>query len=276
MSPDVAPTLCFVIACMGRLSHLKETLASAVSQPGCSCVVVDYSCPDHCGDWVEANFPQVRVVRVEGKSTYSQSIARNAGARAVEADWICFRDADVVLAPSFAEQVMPLLRPGGYYLGDPLDDVALCGTFVCARSDFVRIGGYDEVYEGWGDEDLDVYDALENFGVERRPFASSLLRHLAHDDATRTRFHEVKETARSRTINMIYRCAKFDLMRVMRKEMPLEERQALYRVIAGTVKSVKPEEKRRTIAINLGGLSLVLPRNGELARTLVYTYHIGE
>src|SRR5438105_1209584 len=99
--------LCFVISCMGRLSFLQQTLGRMAGQSDCSCVVVDYSCPDHAGDWVTAHYPQVRVVRRPGETVFSLAAARNAGAGAVDAPWICFTDADILLEPNFADAVLP-------------------------------------------------------------------------------------------------------------------------------------------------------------------------
>ncbi len=264
-------SLCFVIPCMGRLSHLRQSLASAVAQPGCSCVVVDYSCPERCGEWVEANYPQVRVVRVEGKTLFNQCIARNAGGKTVEAEWICFRDADVVLAPSFAEQVVPLLRPGSFYLASSLDDPSLTGTCICARRDFERIGGYDEVYQGWGDADLDFYAALETVGIKVDRFPSALLQHVPHDDEARTQFYEIKERRLSLAINRLYRLVKFDLLRLTGKALPLQERKSLYGTVSGAIRSMKPEDRQRALTINLGPLRVPWAGGGTIDRALVYT-----
>jgi hypothetical protein len=57
--------LCFVTTCMGRLSALRHTVGPMLDQPArAGVVVVDYSCPDGSGAWVEANHPTDRVVRV--------------------------------------------------------------------------------------------------------------------------------------------------------------------------------------------------------------------
>src|SRR5262245_31215668 len=133
--------ICFITTCMGRLAHLQQTLGSMTAQPGASCIVVDYSCPDHAGDWVEQAYPAVRVVRVTGQSQFRASHARNQGARAASTPWLCFIDADVALDPSFTTSVLPLLRPGHYYKAQPFQK-GLFGTFLCARSDFERVGGY--------------------------------------------------------------------------------------------------------------------------------------
>jgi len=157
-----------VTACMGRLAYLRQSLGRMVAQPGCSCVVVDYSCPDGSGDWVAAHHPAVRVVRVPGQTRFSVPRARNAGLRAIETPWVCFCDADVVPESSFIDAVRPLLRPGSYYRPAPLDDTGLYGTFIALRADLERVGGYDEVYQGWGDEDVDLYRALEFVGLSPR------------------------------------------------------------------------------------------------------------
>src|SRR5690349_8864227 len=94
----------YITTCKGRLGHLKETLPRAVAQ-GLKCIVVDYSCPESSGAWVESNFPDVTVVRVEGQAGFSAAKARNAGAAVADTPWLAFVDADIVLAPRFAELV---------------------------------------------------------------------------------------------------------------------------------------------------------------------------
>jgi len=194
-------TLCFITCCMGRLAFLQRTLGHIVSQPDCACVVVDYSCPERSGDWVAYNYPQAIVVRETGRQTYHHGRARNLGAQAATAPWLCFCDADVLLVPSFGATVLAQLQPGYYYRPDCLTDLGLCGTFICARADFERIGGYDEVYQGWGDEDKDVYQSLEFAGVRPRTFPVSQVQHLPHDDQARVRFYDQKDRLQSFSIN---------------------------------------------------------------------------
>src|SRR5947207_437405 len=101
--------LCFVTTCKGRLASLKQALPTIAAQPGCDCVVVDYSCPDECGAWVEANFPQVKVVRVPGRAHFNPSYARNASLPAINSPWICFCDSDVLVNPTFSTTMTPML-----------------------------------------------------------------------------------------------------------------------------------------------------------------------
>ncbi|MBM4221050.1 MAG: hypothetical protein FJ170_03775, partial [Gammaproteobacteria bacterium] len=76
------PALSFITTCKGRLQHLMQTLPKMAAQPGTETIVVDYDCPDNSGDWVAANFPAVRVVRVKDQPIFVASRARNLGAAA--------------------------------------------------------------------------------------------------------------------------------------------------------------------------------------------------
>lgn len=250
--------LCFVTTCMGRLAHLQLTLAKVVAQRDSSCVVVDYSCPERCGEWVEANYPQVRVVRVPGKTTFNRSPAANAGSRAVNAPWICFFDCDILFESSFAEKVLPLLQPGHYYGPYPIRDLGTYGTFICSREDFERVGGYDEVYEGWGQRDLDLYHALEFAGVKRRVFSSSLLRHIPHDDESRTKFHDIKKLRINHSTNAIYRLAKFDVMQLTGGVLSLQMRQRLYEEAAEMTKLIVHKGTSSHLNVQIIGLDFSL------------------
>ena len=46
--------ICIITTCMGRLAHLRQSLPSFTAQPDTSVVVVDYSCPERSGEWVES------------------------------------------------------------------------------------------------------------------------------------------------------------------------------------------------------------------------------
>ena len=157
--------LTYITTCKGRLAHLQQSLPRAVGQ-GIPCVVVDYSCPEGAANWVEANFPQVAVIRVEGEAEFNASRARNLGAAAARTPWLGFFDADILLDPTFAKMIAPKLTSGQFYRASPLTRQTW-GSIVCAREDFGAAGGYDETYAGWGGEDDDLIRALLMLG--KRP-----------------------------------------------------------------------------------------------------------
>ncbi len=259
--------LCFVTTCMGRLHVLRQTLGPMLEQPGASCVVVDYSCPDRAGEWVETHHPAARVVRVPGQTRFNASAARNAGARHADAAWIGFVDSDVVLDPGFAAAVLPTLAPGGFYRAFS-DDRGLGGTFVCLKADFDRLGGYDEIYPCWGEEDNDLYDALQFAGLETRELPEPLLSHLAHGDDQRTRFYPVTDRVLGHAINRVYRIVKWDTARLRRELLTPEMRRDLYDKIAEVVTASIETGRPGDLAVHFP--AGIVPGGWSLPRQLSY------
>lgn len=51
------------------------------------------------------------------------------------------------------------------------------------REDFIKINGYDEFYEGWGGEDVDLGKRLQNSGCQKRYLKfAGIVYHLWHED----------------------------------------------------------------------------------------------
>jgi hypothetical protein len=242
---------------MGRLAYLKTTLPSALAQPGVSHVVVDFSCPDGTGDWVEQHFPQVKVVRVPGKAHFSASEARNAGAAAAGAPWLFFRDADIAVTPAFAGEVLPLLRDGGHYRAVERAIGPLAGALICSRADFERVGGYDEVMQGWGYEDWDMYIRLVASGSEQRAFPARLLGWIDHGDELRVANQKIKNREVSRVTNTLYSMAKLDLGAAAGRPLDLAARRRLYAEVQRALPALVRAKGRKTFRIGgPGGASL--------------------
>lgn len=232
---DSLTKIAFIVTCKGRLHHLRQSLPLLARQPGAECVVVDYDCPDQTHLWVAEHLPAVRVVHVRDAPLFSASRARNLGARAATAPWLCFIDADILIADEFAATLAPLLREGSYYRPQPVA-WEQWGMHLCARADFERIGGYDEVLAGWGSEDNDIYLRLERLGRRPAPFPGRLISSLPHGDEERTRFHEVRDRWVNQRINAIYLQVKYDLVRQLGPAaLGQEMRQTIYAEVRRTV-----------------------------------------
>jgi hypothetical protein len=83
-----------------------------------------------------------------------------------------------------------------------------------------------------------LYHALEFAGVKRRVFSSSLLRHIPHDDESRTKFHEIKTLRVNHSTNAIYRLVKFDVMQLTGGALSLQMRRRLYEKAAEMTKLI--------------------------------------
>lgn len=213
----------YVTTCKGRLHHLERTLPTALLQADAEWVVVDYGCPDRAGDWVQARYPQVRVVRVTDDPGFCAARARNLGAAAAKSPWIAFFDADVELAPDLFARLSPRLAPGHFFLPDS-GDPNTWGSCLVERAAFLDVGGYDEAIDGWGGEDNDLYTALSIRGVQRSFYPGALVSPIRHSDEERTRFHASKSVPRATSVNAAYRALKFDVMRLVARPLAIEER----------------------------------------------------
>ena len=111
----------FVTTCMGRLDHLKQTLPLQ-QHPDCETIVVDWSCPDNCGDWVEENFPDTKIIRVPNQQFFNKSQSVNNGISIATGDFICIADADVIIKPEFFS-ILPNISLNSYYVHNAIEEV---------------------------------------------------------------------------------------------------------------------------------------------------------
>ncbi|HUJ03280.1 MAG TPA: glycosyltransferase family 2 protein [Rhizomicrobium sp.] len=225
--------IAFVTTCKGRRHHLERTLPPIVAEAPGEIVVVDFDCPQKSADWAEANFPGVKAVRVTGRPEFHLAQARNIGAHATAAPWICFVDADSVISPGFVGWMRRNLREGHFYTQDPAGkslEALSEGVVVCHRRAFAFVEGYDETIRGWGAEDTDFYDRLALCNVANVYFPSGLVSSLPHGEDERMRFYAVKNRQAQQMLNRTYRIAKHQVMHIMgiKTELAADMRQKLY------------------------------------------------
>lgn len=229
--------IAFITTCKGRLHHLQRSLQHMVAQPDSTVVMVDYDCPDRSGDWVESRFPSVRVIREIGQPKFNPSRARNIGAAAANAEWLCFIDADITPTPGFVQTVTPLLGEGCYLHGDPFVR-DMYGTFLCRKEDFKKVGGYDDIFDAWSQEDKDLYIRLEAIGLRRVAFLNALLVAETHTDELRTRYFGTQDIWLGMRTNALYVYVKSELIRLLGEPLDAGTRRTVY------------EEVKRSIASN--------------------------
>ncbi|MEQ1755984.1 MAG: glycosyltransferase [Micropepsaceae bacterium] len=250
--------LTFITTCKGRLAHLQRSLPHMLAQGGARVVVVDYDCPDGTAAWVRSSHPDVKVVRVENTPGFNIARARNLGAAAAETDWFAFLDADILLSPEFTRAVLPTLQPNLYFRAKPVTRQNW-GTVVCSRHNFLKAGGYDENYAGWGGEDDDFYETLQWCGARRASFPGALLTEVTHSDELRVRFHQTSKVMSLR-INQHYRRIKFDLMNLARARLPENDRREIYQKVTGAMLELeKGTEQECTVTLKLADLQFVPP-----------------
>ena len=228
--PDV---LSVITTCKGRLEHLKRSLP-AMTAINAQVVVVDYDCPDRTAEWVRTAFPAVTIVRCDNKPRFNVSDARNHGARAARGEWLCFLDADTAPQMEFFEFLESRIQSNIFLTSVPFEPEKF-GALVCQKDDFHAVGGYDEAFDGWSQEDIDLYQRLELSGLRQDHFPNKYLKLQAHGDELRTRHHGTGDRWLDMRINGYYRHAKLNLIKVLGQMLPLDFRSTLYAQIRESV-----------------------------------------
>ncbi len=253
---DRSAELTYAVTCMGRLEHLKQSLPALVRNGRGPVVLVDYSCPDGCGDWAESHFSasQVRVVRVTGKQRFDRSEAKNLAIKHAATPWVCLIDADVIIGPTFADAVLDKLRSDSFLRSSTVRD-GTGGTFVARREDLATVGYHDSNYQGWGEEDDDLIDALKFAGLRQDWFDAATIRHLDHDDELRTRFHDQSQRRVSHMINRLYRTAKWDSAKIAGEVPSPPLLRKLYRQISEQIEGILADGRGGDIVIKTGQMN---------------------
>jgi GT2 family glycosyltransferase len=194
---------------MGRLAHLQQTLPRMVEEFG-RVVLVDWSCPQASGTWARSRFAsgEVHVLSVPGQPRFHKTRALNAGAklaRQIGADWFLVLDADTVVMPGLRATCERYARPRRFALGDRVGSErlrSLTGVLLVSSRDFEDIGGYDEAFEGYGAEDLEMRCRLIlRGGLAIQDLPPHLVHALPHGDDLRTRYYEMSNVAASERRN---------------------------------------------------------------------------
>ncbi|GGD97454.1 hypothetical protein BG57_26205 [Caballeronia grimmiae] len=176
--------------------------------------------------WSGLGDEKIRHVFIHDDGPFSRARLCNLGARLCTGKVICFHDADMIANPYYltrcvtalengmsSDALCPFLRvinvanarrkefitSGNYALFEPYLETDLpdemevlyqntAGAIVLfKRADYMRVGGYDPRFVGWGGEDDDLLTRATRLGVRWHsvPDQRAALFHLHHDAASR-------------------------------------------------------------------------------------------
>jgi len=187
-----------IIPCKGRLAHLRQTLPYWRKQQyrPHEILLVDYGCPDGCGDWVRQTYPDIRVVRAGQVNGFNACRSRNLGAAQASGNYLAFADADFIAPADYLQRVADQLRAGknlvciAHY---DSGEMGLNGTCTVATSLYQRVRGYDESHPTYGFDDTDFYRRCEAAGATRGYLHNCQC--LAHPDQERMKFYPEQDKA---------------------------------------------------------------------------------
>ena len=193
----------FLTSCMDRCHHLKTTYLKNIenSKPtpniDVEFVLLNYNSKDDLNSWVDSNkFPcNFKFLVTNKPKHFSMSKTKNILGKNATGDILCWLDADNITQNGFVDYVASV------YTKQPSSALrvtwskqtsGMCGRIVCRKSDFMKIGGYDEQLTGWGYEELDFCKRLENTGVSMVEIPLPFLGKLNHSDSDRFKNYPTK------------------------------------------------------------------------------------
>jgi glycosyltransferase involved in cell wall biosynthesis len=221
-----------ISTCKSRLDHLKKVIDSWVNFLPHEIIVTDVSCPQKTADWLGTNYPQVKVV-YQASESFNLSKARNLGAAAASGDWLFFVDADITLGSGFRSWIEEQ-APNNRFLvreqKNAWDGIHEQGTVLCRKADFQKIEGYDEIIEGYGGEDHDLYYKLNRIGVARLNAPRHYIESLEHGDDERVLHYFEKDKRLHSVRARIYRAFKESILSNNKSifEVPLVTRREIW------------------------------------------------
>ena len=133
-------------------------------------VIVDWS-SDKPIDHLCGLSSRIKVVRVDDQKYYNLSKSFNLAADVSTGNILLKLDCDVVLNPYFNIIKENPLEYNTFYTGHwkmfPKYYHPLNGFLYIRRNDFFKVNGYNEYLEGYGYDDEDIYNRLQDAGVNR-------------------------------------------------------------------------------------------------------------
>lgn len=228
------PRIAFCTTAKGRTEHVKQTLPKNLADNedyrNAVFVVLDYGDKDGLLDYLKDNHRddiasgRVVVYSHLRDGPFHVSHAKNIAARCgimEGADLLVTVDADNYTGPNFARFVADNFRdPGkapGIFLcpdyplihslphGPERPERGYAGRLAIRAMDFIKFGGYDETFDTWRGEDIDLISRLQRVGYTMRHIDNCYLRAIAHNAEVRFKeYPHAKQYENKQEVQVIY------------------------------------------------------------------------
>lgn len=238
-----------IMVCKDRLSHVKESLPFVLKNEDIETIFVDYSCSQESGKWVSKNHPSVKIVYSGYRKFFNLSEARNLGANVATNNILVFIDADNIVPRDFAKTICSEFVDVDF-MGPDGGPAHTLGLLACTRDIFNKVGGYDEVFLGWGGEDIDIRQRFKRLGARYRPLETSKFNYIEHDQSESALGERhplnINDKKLAMAIAYTYMEVKFDVEDLTRRKLDKRLRRKLYfHCFSSIIESVKSRRSVR-------------------------------
>lgn len=206
----------FVTTCKGRLEHIRATLPKNINDSGANdaiFIVLDYNDQDGLADYIErehkADLDSGKLIYYRNKDQprFHMAHAKNQAHRCAikeGADILVTLDADNLIGRGFTNFLLykfetdpelsfvcpdfkTLPKPGHRFNADNPVQLGrgFAGRLAIRANDFIKAGGYNEVFETWRGEDIDLISRLDRLGLKKGFIDRIFLNAIAHSSQLR-------------------------------------------------------------------------------------------
>lgn len=197
----------FCTTCMDRTHHLKVTYIKNIEdcmkyRPKVEFVLLNYNSHDDLDEWVRDKLKiyiergVVKYYKTTEPERFKMTHAKNMAARLATGEIIVNLDADTYLGENYFKFIQRKLAKGCYIRKRGEGKGGRICTFA---EDFKSVGGYDETFENWGQEDGDFCDRL--FRMGRIEIRSSDFEVIKHSNKERMKNYILQDRKQSRIAN---------------------------------------------------------------------------
>lgn len=206
-----------VTTCRGRLNHLRSTLPQNIKDAGKQAffVVLDYNDQEGLSEYIEQNhrddIEAGRLIYFQNRDAprFHMAHAKNQAHRCAMlegADILITVDADNYNGAGFISFVADVFKrnPGLSYMCPDFHSLpppgqqhdtsnpfnlrrGYYGRMAIRAQDFLKVGGYNEVFDTWRGEDVDILARLKRLGLKRGAIHPIFLNSIPHSSAVRFR-----------------------------------------------------------------------------------------
>lgn len=203
----------FCTAIKNRLHHLQQTLPLNIKDNemynDVTFVILDYNSTDGLEYWIKSNLTKyiesgkVVFYRTSTPSFFHRGHSRNLAFRLADGEILCNVDADNYIGPGFADFISKTFASNEkIYLAPGTGESTKAdffGRICCKKMNFFDVSGYDEQMEGYGFEDHDLINKLDELGLTKKGIPAKFLNGIAHQD-----FERVSEERLFKTLHCLY------------------------------------------------------------------------
>ena len=179
----------FFVHLMNRNENVQKNLKNWLTQSMDELILLDWSSKEPVAD-IPGVFddPRVRVVRVEGQTTFIRTLAQNLATQMSRNTKVFKCDSDVEFKGDFFGNHP--LKEGEFLVGDwhqgrDFNERHLHGETYYHVDDFFRVGGYDERILAYGHDDTNLKDRMVLSGLVKKVFSYNYLMHQKHSQNKR-------------------------------------------------------------------------------------------